>query len=359
MKRLITAILLFGLTMILALRDPEVSADSLTSLWMVPPTVSGTVTYGNPHPSSIRPVADVDLMATGDPSVAGRTGPDRTPAWGRYALTGFGESPYTMIPSKSGSSNNFINSFDAAKIARHVAAMEFLDTTQRIVADVSGNGQIQSFDAAMVAGFVVNTPISHGLTGTWIFNPGNRSYAYIINDISGEDYTALLMGEVSGNWNNNGNGGNGGRSENTGVQEREVDISAPFVSTASHTITVPIKIENGKNKGIISYEFDLRYDPSVILPSADPVSLAKTVSRSFSVAFNSSEPGLLKVAVYGTVPVNADGALINLTFNAVGAERSVSPLTWERVMVNEGDPAAITVDGRVELVRTSSSDLEN
>src|SRR5436190_12454767 len=349
MKRLFVATLLVGLTSILGFQSSGVSADSLASLWMVPPVVSGNVTYGNPHPSAIRPVADVDITALGEPSVVGRTGPDRTPSWGRYALTGFGESPYVMTPAKTATYSNFINSFDAAKIARHVAAMEFLDSTQQIVADVSGNGLINSFDAALVAGYVVNNAYSHGLTGTWIFNPGGRSYPFIISDIPNEDYTALLMGEVSGNWNNQGGGGGGTRPAGSTHMEGETVVSAPSVSSALHVITVPVKIENAARKEIISYEFDLRYDPAVVLPAANPISFAKTVSRSFSVAYNSSEPGLLRVAVYGAFPLNGDGTLINLRFNAAEAAGTVSPLIWERMMINEGDPGAIAIDGQVEL----------
>lgn len=359
MKKLFAAVLLFGLLTMPAFWGPAVSADSLASLWFVPPTVSGNVTYGNPHPSSIRPVADVDLMALGDPTVAGRTGPDRTPTWGRYALTGFGESPYTVTPSKSGNLNNFINSFDAAKVAQHVAGHNFLDSTQVIVADVSGNGVVQSFDAALIAAYVVNSPVGHGSTGTWRFNPGDRQYPFVVSDIPDQDYTALLMGEVSGNWNNNGNGGGGTRPENGAGIATESFISAPSVSSASRLITVPITISGAQDKGIISYEFDLRYDPSVILPATNAVSLARTVSRGFSVAFNSTEPGLLRVAVYGAIPVNADGALINLRFTSVGAAGSVSPLTWERVLINEGDPAVITVDGQVGLLTVSSNGSEN
>jgi hypothetical protein len=355
MKRLFVATLLFGLSALPALRGPVVSADALSSLSLVPPTVSGNVIYGNPHPSSIRPVADVDIMAAGDPSVVGRTGPDRTPSWGRYALTGFGESSYMMTPSKIGTHSNFINSFDAAKIAQHAAAVEFLDSNQRMAADVSGNGLINSYDAALVAGYAVNSAYSHGLTGTWNFSPGNRSYEYIINDISEQDYTAFLMGEVSGNWNNQGGGGGGTRPAGVTHVEGDTVISAPSVSSARHMISVPVTIENARDKGIISYEFDLRYDPSVMLPAANPVSLARTVSRGFSVVYNSAEPGLLKVAVYGAVPVNADGELINLRFNKVGASGSVSPLIWERLMLNEGDPAAIPVDGQVEILNTSSN----
>ena len=41
-----------------------------------------------------------------------------------------------------------------------------------------------------------------GSAGTWIFTPVNRNYASVTTNIKGEDYIALLMGEVSGNWTN-------------------------------------------------------------------------------------------------------------------------------------------------------------
>ncbi len=355
MKRLFaTVVLVFGLMVALEMRGPAVSADSLASLIFVPPSVSGEVTYGNPHPSSIRPVADVDIMAAGDPAVEGRTGPDRTPAWGRYALTGFGESPYTITPSKNGAFNNYINSFDAAKIAQHATGHQLLDSDQRIAADVSGNGQIQSFDAALIAAYVVNSPGSHGLTGTWLFTPGNRSYPYVISDISGQDYKGYLMGEVSGNWNNNGNGGNGGLAGGG-----QAVVSAGEVVSSARQLVVPVRIEGGADKEIISYEFDLKYDASVIRPAQNPVSLAGTVDRRFSFAVNSTEPGLIKVAVYGAIPIEQDGVLLNLRFTSVGSAGDVSPLTWEKIMINEGDPAATAVNGRVELSAIQSDRSDN
>jgi hypothetical protein len=351
MKKVFAAVVTTGLLIVAVTVGPAVSAGSLKSSLFVPPVVSGNVTYGNPHPSSIRPVADVDLTAVGDPMVEGRTGPDRTPTWGQYSLTGFGESAYSVTPHKGGSLNNFINSFDAAKIAQHVTGISYLDSTQVIVADVSGNGVVQSFDAALIAGFVVNTPVGHGSTGTWIFSPFDRSYPFVIDDIPNQDYTGLLMGEVSGNWNNNGNGGNGGLA---GGPERQTVITAPEIVSPARQIMVPVKIGSGADKEIISYEFDLRYDASVIRPSQIPVSTAGTVSRGFSIAVNAREPGLLRVAVYGALPIDRDGVLLNLRFNAIGTAGDVSPLIFERVMINEGDPVAVPVAGTVELSRATS-----
>ena len=64
---------------------------------------------------------------------------------------------------------------------------------------------------------------------------------------------------------------------------------------------------------------------------------------------NATEPGLLRVVVYGAYPIDANGVLLNLRFTAVGAVGSVSPLTFERIMFNEGEPRVMVTHGRVEI----------
>jgi hypothetical protein len=65
---------------------------------------------------------------------------------------------------------------------------------------------------------------------------------------------------------------------------------------------------------------------------------------------NAIEPGLLRVVVYGPLPIDENGVLLNLRFTAVGSPGSVSPLSWERMMFNEGDPQVIASDGSVEIM---------
>ena len=79
------------------------------------------------------------------------------------------------------------------------------------------------------------------------------------------------------------------------------------------------------------------------------VTLAGTVSSGFSFAVNAREAGLLRVAVYGPTPISGNGILLNLRFTAVGKPGSVSPLTWERFVLNEGNPGFTAADGEVEL----------
>jgi Cohesin domain/Dockerin type I domain len=312
--------------------------------------ITGTVTYGNAisGPPPPRAVPNVLISGAGSVNVSTTGFPD-----GSYFLTGFGEGPYTVTPTKT-TGQNGITSFDAARIAQHVAGINPFTGNQLIVADVSGNGSISSFDSSEVAKYVTGVP-PFGNSGNWIFDPPNRTYPSVTNDIPNQDYSALLMGEVTGNWSDIG-GRADGRSQSSvgdgvggGESEKSITVSAArLVASADHEVIVPVTVDGAADKGIISYEFDLKYDPSVIQPQANPVDVVGTVSRGLMVVANTTEPGLLKVAVYGPMPIDSNGVLFNLRFSAVGTTGVVSPLVWERIMFNEGLGATVA-DGQVEL----------
>ena len=312
--------------------------------------ISGTVVYGNaigaPTP---RFVSNVTITGAGSPTVMTTTGAPGTTA-GQYSLGGFGAGAYTITPTKTGGVNN-ITSFDAARVAQHVAGIGLLTGNALTVADVSNNGTVSSFDASEIANYAVSgSPV--GITGTWKFSPVSRTYSSVPSSIGGEDYVGLLMGEVSGNWNNSGARavGSGSRQSAVSGEMPEMVVDLPkMVTPADKEINIPVSVKGTENKGIISYEFDLRYDPAVIQPQAVPVDVVGTVSRGLSVVTNAEESGLLRVAVYGAMPLDGSGVLLNLRFTAVGAPGSVSPLTWERIMLNEGSPAITATDGQVEI----------
>ena len=307
--------------------------------------ITGTVTYGNaigaPTP---RFVSNVLISGAGSPPVS-----TSTITSGTYTLSGFGAGAYTITPSKSGGQNGSISSFDAAKISQHVVGATTLNATQLIVADVSGAGGVSSFDSALVASYAVSAP-NTGQTGTWRFSPVNVSHPSISSSIAGEDYIALLMGDVSGNWVDTG-----ARPSIASGPEKPVRLTIPAVSTSTGTINVPVSVKGIAGKGIISYEFDLRYDPSVIMPMKDAIELGQTVSRGCSIAVNAQEPGLVRVAVYGASAIEENGILLNLRFSSVGKPGSDSQLKWERIVLNEGSPAVTTSDGSVNILAANSS----
>lgn len=316
-------------------------ASTATDTPTPPPVISGTVTYGNAIGSpATRFVSNATIDGAGSPNVSATTRAPG-PGEGTYALTGFGSGSYTITPSKTGGNNGSISSFDAAKIAQFVVGSASLNPTQRIVADVSGNGNISSFDAGLVGSFAVGNPGTM-LTGTWQFNPPSNTHASVTTDITGEDYSALLMGEVSGNWINTG-----ARATLNRGPERNTSVTAPrSVTTGGSRVLIPVSVDNAVNKGIISCQFDLRYDPSVIQPQSDAVDLSGSVSQGLSISVNAGEPGLLRVALYGPMPITENGLLLTLKFTAVGTLGSVTQLTWEQFTFNDGEPGATLVDAQ-------------
>jgi serine protease AprX len=330
--------------------------NQATSTPTATPTVSavidGTVTYGNDlgAPPAPRFVSNVLISGAGSPPVSATTD-----TLGMYSLSGFGPGAYTITPSKTGGQNGSISSFDAARISQYVVGATPFSPAQLTVADVSGAGGISSFDAALVASYAVSSP-NHGMTGNWIFSPPGNTHSSVTANIT-EDYTALLMGEVSGNWTDSGPRPSNvsGPQRRAVIQERKIDVQD------NGEMNVAISAENIADKGVISFEFDVRYDPSVLSPDVRPVDLAGTVSRGFSVVVNSHEPGLLRVAAYATRPISENGVLLKLRFRLTGTNVAGSPLKWERFVLNEDEvtvnPANSDVGVRQAAIGPTLADL--
>jgi hypothetical protein len=117
---------------------------------------------------------------------------------------------------------------------------------------------------------------------------------------------------------------------------------------------MPITVGDTTDRGIIAYQFDLHFDPSVIQPQATPVEVSGTLSSSLAAVYNPFNPGLLKVVVYGAYPLTGSGTLIKLRFKAVGAVGSVTQVRWSNFMFNEGNPASSPTDGQIRITSNST-----
>ncbi len=320
--------------------------------------VSGAVTYVNAAgppsgPPLPVPVPNTTLSAAGSIPVSTTSG-----ATGLYSLSGLGAGAYTVTPSKTGNVNG-ITGFDSARISQHVVNLITLNSTQLIAADVSGNGTVTAFDAALISQYVVNIP-NPGSTGTWRFTPVNRSYPNVETNQTNQDYGAILMGDVSGNWNPTAPNQRVslGLSEKTEAEAgRATVVSAPANQFAMGAFSVPLMVQNTTGQGIIAYQYDLTFNQAVITPQAIPCEVAGTLSSSLGVTCNAGTPGLLEVTVSGSMPISGAGVLMNLKFNAVGAPGTISPLTFSNFMFNEGIPAGTATNGQVTIAGPTAASV--
>lgn len=321
-------------------------------------TITGTVTYGNvvDLPAAPRYIPDVTLSAVGSVNTSALTPPAPT-SNGMYTLSGMGAGPYTVTPSKVGGVVNFlgggqtITSFDSAMIARHVVGFTTptpilpFTAAQIAAADVSGTGGVTSFDAALIARWVAGLP-GFGNTATWVFTPTNRAYANVNTDQTGQDYTAILMGDATGNYHQ---GLMPARPAPLTDKEAIVTSVPKMTAQSGDIVTVPVTISDTTDRWVNSYQFELTYDADLLEPAAQPVDVAGTLSESYVATVNAVEPGRLVVVMFGVNPLSGAGNLINLRFNVIGRS-GVTEIGWNNMLLNEGNPRAAVVAGQIRVM---------
>lgn len=325
-----------------------ICANPVTSgtLTVISGTISGKVTYEN-TPGPVIPVLGTLLNAPGSPNVS-----DTTDLAGNYDLSGFGAGAYTVTPSRPNENYLMANGIfadDASRVAEHVVQLITLNPTQQRAGRVSGNMTLSSFDAALIAQWIVGIPSMINQTGQWKFTPVNRMYGPNINaDLTAQNYDALLMGDVNGDWI----APTMRPAAAAPVPDDAIVVSLADITAAPGTVVnIPVRLENLNSRAISSYQFDVKYDPSVITPNASAADVTGTKSDGLGVISNSPVEGVLKVAVYGALPVTGDGVYLNLTFTVTGGVGAGSPVVVEGFRYNDGSAGVRTTKGAVYVTR--------
>ena len=315
-----------------------------------PPKITGRVTYENTSVPNV-PVAGTTMTASGSPNSFGTTDLN-----GNYTITGLGLGSYTVTPSRpdmNSTASNGIFSNDAALIARHIVGLTTLNAAQVKAASVSGQPTLTSLDAGFIARWIVGISSPANQTGKWKFTPSERIFNSVLTDQANQNHTAILLGDVSGDW--------APGLPRARAQERPV--GDPVIISAGRTravtgdqVNIPIRLDGLETTPVSSYQFDLEFDPDVVAPVENSASVAGTLSEGLTVVSNVAEPGLLKVVVFGAMPVNGDGVHADLRFNVVGGPASSSALSIKGFRFNDGIDSVAAVDGTITV---GSSDDES
>jgi hypothetical protein len=316
---------------------------------VAPASVSGVVTYGTtPTGQGPRFVPGVMLAGAGSAATNATTN-----AGGSYTLTGFGSGAYTVTPAKTGDVNGSISGLDAARVAQHVAGLITLTSNQQIAGDATNNGGLSGLDAARIAQFAAGLT-NPGIAGQWKFVPATRNYASVAGTIVGDNYEAILVGEVTGNWTapiprlmpeaslTSALGDQSTKSSVEAGTDRSggpasVTLPNDIAARAGRAVTVPIAIGETRGKGILAYDFTFNYDPAVLTPDMSANWAARTLSEGWTVVINAEASGSVKVTAFNTAGLSGSGTLLNLAFNAVRSGRT--ELKWTAFELNEGQVA--------------------
>jgi len=332
-------------------------------------TLSGHLTYAN----GTTPGRNVTMTLTA-PSFTSRQ--TTTDVNGDYLFANVpGGNDYTVTPSKAGGING-LQSFDASFVTRFSAGLDVPTAIQRIAADADGDNILTSLDASYIARRAAGLS-GTGIVGTWKFSPATRVYPALNGDQISQGFTAILVGELSGDWTpmlpSDGNDEVGAGAGNAQIPNATlaVNVSLPHVPGAmGSVISVPITVGDVTGQGVRAYDLQVTFNAAILKPcvanecgggpSEKPFDKNSTLSQDMTVTANANNTGHLIISAFQTDDVIGSGTLINLRFHVVGAQGQNSPLTFEDYTdpnptfhpgfrFNAGNPQAATSNGSVTV----------
>jgi len=258
-----------------------------------------------------------------------------TDAEGRFAFAGLPTGDYLLTLAKADEVAG-LSALDASFVLRHEAGWLTLSAAQRLAADVNRNGAITAMDASYLLEYAVGLralPFP-GAGQIWAFIPESRSYAPLRAHLSGQDFTAVLLGDVTGNWTDD-EVPPGGPSA---LAVASMPGTAPGIPTAHCVLALddgpPLtrglrRVLFRPDADVYSVELELAVTPT----SAGPWSLRPgPLAEGLLWAANTTQPQRVRVALAATTPIRDAGVLLLIEAHEPPAPK----LELLRHSINEG-----------------------
>ncbi|MCB1126553.1 MAG: hypothetical protein KDM81_08665, partial [Verrucomicrobiae bacterium] len=301
--------------------------------------ISGRVTYWYGD----RPVPGVSLTLRGDRTFAGTSSAD-----GAFRVIGADAGDYVLGLAKSDEANG-IGALDASLVLRHDAGLMLLSGGAAVAADVNRSGAVTAMDAFYIlqkAVDLIGLPFP-GAGRVWDFDPASRGIDQLVGDLTGQDFTAILIGDVTGNWG----------AEPDPVRAlalAEERSQGNFLSLRRQ------ELPDGAARWWVVADLgqDDLYALDLILTPSGGGSLEEVQTRvadgaaSFSLASNAAGAGSLRVAMASAVPVHGFVPLLRIEL-PVGEEVQFGLASFQ---ANEGQVALSADLGGLRLDQDRDGD---
>lgn len=267
-------------------------------------TISGVCKYYAEN----RPIQNVQLKTSGTAVLTATTNTQ-----GSYVLQGLEMGGnYTVTPER-GVFNNWssylITTYNAALTLRNAIGLESFSSSQIKAADVDKNGTVSAYDAALIAQFAVGLPrSSESHVGEWLFTPGYRSYYGLNTNFQNQDYTAILIGDVLGQWN-----------PDYGLLKTAEPSPLTYLEAASlsadNVITIPVAFPGEQE--LISWQMHLTFDPALL----ELIVVERAATGESMQLMENCVDGHLHLGMYAAAPVRSPGPLVNIKLRLQNTDR--------------------------------------
>jgi hypothetical protein len=210
---------------------------------------------------------------------------------------------------------------------------------------VNGDNRIDTSDVVAIQRFFLGRPFGFANVGKYQFTPTSRNYPGIATDQTGQDYIALVFGDiVAGFVYRSGVHRPGGPSQDAAddsTSAGEVPATVAAVSLpnggddqpkTNFIAAVTTTAIDARNK-LVGFQGDFTFDERVVTFQSEPVQKAGITGGNWNVSGNVL-PGTgpirtLRISAYSNdfAPLNGSGTLFELRMTSVSKAQS-TPLIW-------------------------------
>jgi hypothetical protein len=289
---------------------------------------------------SDKPVCNVTMALTGGKIDTATTGCGVCA--GDYLFRNLeGGLDYLVKPFKQDDFNHAITAYDASLVLRYVVDLIPLSTCKKIAADVNENCMISAFDASFILRLVVGQ-IYHFPAGkdwkffpayiniseqNWCNLPDSIFYSNLSEDKLNQDYKAVLLGDVSGNWTPFDFW-----AKTIAAAPMQKSIIKQLNLNPGEQFTVPIELSAEE---VYSTELEFNFNSELF----ELVGVKSTELSSGALIERNLSFDKLNLALASAKAINGTGSIFELTFkvseNAKSGDQGELNLVWMQTDENE------------------------
>lgn len=282
-----------------------------------------------------QPIANVDLTTAGPNLISGHTN-----VFGSYSLGLPAEGTQSVVASKHGDRRSAITAFDAVRALRASSGLEPVSGDQLLACDSNGSGSLTAFDASAIlqlqVGLIQQLPVAIRCDSDWLFRPlvtssGNitataavlspgcqlasLNYTGLSDNVEGQDYSGILLGDCNGSWQPPSGGGAALSSD------QPVHVTRGHLKRGRDgSLRLPLFVDGPAS----ALEIVVRYDPAQL--SATRV-VRSGPWRAALYAVNLQEAGVARIAMANSEAIEAtERPPVTLHFVTLGTGRPDDPL---------------------------------
>ena len=323
--------------------------------------ISGTVSSCTaPSPG---PIANISLTLTGPGSSSTSTN-----GQGNYMFSSLASGMnYTVTASKEARlpGSQGVNTVDILLAQSHFLRISLLLGYRLTAADVNNDGFVTTVDVIAIQRFFLGLTSGTANVGKYSFSPANRTYSNPTTNQTGQNYAALIFGDINGDTSFPADGpGLGSLSSSPTGQTSSAsglsgfgealdgltaEISLPRVgidatavdkSINTNTAAVTSTAIAAKNR-LVGFQGDLIFDERMITFESEPVQKAGLTGGDWNVSGNVlAGPGpirTLRISAFSNdfTPLSGTGTLFELRMKSVSRTPSASiELVWAQAPGN-------------------------